>query len=82
MIEVNLDLLEVVNTMQNGGNSISVVATVYEEFSFLARNFTHVKFDHRPRERNFAAHTLACNAEGPQSIVWHEDPPNFLLSLL
>jgi hypothetical protein len=35
-----------------------------------------------PGESNGVAHTLPCNAEGPQSIVWHEDPPNFLLSLL
>jgi ribonuclease HI len=37
---VNSDCMDVIETMRNGGNSRGGVAAIYEEFSFLARNFT------------------------------------------
>jgi hypothetical protein len=66
----------------NGGDSIGDDAAIYEECSFLAHNFASVKFFHSPRESNIVAHILASNAEGPQSTIWHEDPPGFLISQL
>jgi hypothetical protein len=29
-----------------------------------------------------AAHVLASHDEGPLSIVWHDDPPDFLVNML
>jgi hypothetical protein len=57
-------------------------AAIYEKCSFLARGFASVKFIHCPRESNGVAHILACNAKGSQSIVWLEDPSEFLISHL
>jgi hypothetical protein len=74
---VNSDCMDVIETMRNGGNSMGGAAAIYEECSFLARNFARVKFFHSPRESNIVAHMLACKAEGPESIVWHKDPPDF-----
>jgi hypothetical protein len=58
-LEVNSDCMEVVKIMQNGGNSLGPTVTIYEECTFLCRNFTEVVFDHRPREANVTAHCLA-----------------------
>jgi hypothetical protein len=67
--------------MQDGGNSARPAAAIYEECTFLARGFTHVKFKHSPRENNVVAHTLASRV-GPQLSVWLEDPPDFIGGLL
>jgi hypothetical protein len=37
---INSDCMDVIETMQNGGNSLGGAAAIYEECSFLARNFT------------------------------------------
>jgi hypothetical protein len=67
---VNSDYMDVITTMQDGGNSIGPAAAIYEESSFLARGFAHVIFSYSPRESNKVDHVLASKAEGPQSIVW------------
>ena len=79
---INSDCVEVIETMQNGGNSVGAAAAIYEECTFLARGFGIVRFAHCPRESNIVAHNLACNAEVHQSIVWLEDPPDFLIGHL
>jgi hypothetical protein len=38
-LEVNSDCMEVVEIMQNGGNSLGLAAAIYEECTFLYRNF-------------------------------------------
>jgi hypothetical protein len=44
---------------------------------------THeIVFFHSPREASTAAHTLARHSEGEVPIVWHEDPPGFIVSVL
>jgi len=68
--------------MKVGGNSIGVIAAIYEECSFLRRGFSNVKFDHCPREANNVAHILACNFEGSLPIIWEQDPPDFILAQL
>jgi hypothetical protein len=45
-IEVNLDCSEVIDVMNNGGNSFGPAAAIYEECTFLSRNFTKVIFSH------------------------------------
>ena len=68
--------------MKDGGNSLGPAAAIYEECTFLSRNFTEVIFSHCPRESNMAAHVLASRSEGNQSIVWLDDPPDFLMHVL
>jgi hypothetical protein len=58
--------MEVVEVMQNGGNSIG--PAIYDECTFLCQNFTHVCFSHYPREANEVAHILASRAEDPHLI--------------
>ena len=77
-IEVNSDCAEVIDMMKEGGNSLGPAAAIYEECTLLCRNFTEVVFSHSPREANMAAHVLASRGEGNQSIVWLDDPPDFL----
>jgi hypothetical protein len=66
--------MDVVDVMKNGGNSFGPAAAIYEECSFLYRNFSEVLFLHCPREANMVAHVLASRSEGSQLIVWTEDP--------
>ena len=58
-IYVEADCMEVIEIMQNGGHSLGLAATIYEECSFLARNFISIEFSHCPREANMAADLLA-----------------------
>jgi hypothetical protein len=81
-IEVNSDYLEVMEIMQNGGDSMGAPATIYEECTFLCRNFTEVVFYHCPRDSNVAAHSVARFGVGLMQTIWHEDPPDFLVSIL
>jgi hypothetical protein len=74
--------MDVIEIMQDGGNSLGAAAAIYEECSFLSRGFSHVIFNHCPRESNKVAHTLASKAVGSQSIVWLDDLPDFLIEIL
>jgi hypothetical protein len=49
-------------------------------FSFLSHNFTEVLVSHcpGPREVDMAAHILVSHLEGSQSIVWIEEPLDYL----
>jgi hypothetical protein len=73
---VNNDCMDVIEIMQDGGNSHGAAASFYEECSVLCRGFSHVVFNHCPRESNKVAHTLASKAVGSQSIVWLDDQPD------
>ena len=73
--------MEVIEIMQNGGNSLGPAAAIYEECSFLARNFISIIFSHCPREANMAADLLATKSEPSRTIVWDE-APDFLLHVL
>jgi hypothetical protein len=74
--------MDVIDVMKNGGNSLGLAAGIYEECSFLCRNFSEVYFFHCPTEANKAAHILASRSEGSQSIVWIEDPPDFIIDVI
>ena len=65
------DCMEVIEIMQNRGNSLGPAAAIYEECSFLARNFISIVFSHCPREANMAADLLARNSEVSRTIVWN-----------
>jgi hypothetical protein len=68
--------------MNQGGNSFGPAAAIYEECSMLCHNFIEVVFSHCSREANMVAHALARHSEGPESIVWLDDPPDFIFSVL
>jgi ribonuclease HI len=74
-IEVNSDCMDVIDVMNQGGNSFGTAAAIYEECSMLCHSFVEVVFSHCPREANMAAHVLARFSDGPESIVWLDDPP-------
>ena len=74
--------MEVIEIMQNGGNSLGPAAAIYEECSFLARNFISICFHHCPREANMAADVLSSNSETSRTIVWKSEPPRFLVNVL
>jgi hypothetical protein len=81
-IEVNSDCLEMIEIMQNGGDSMGAAAVIYKECTFLCRNFNEVVFYHCPRESNVAAHSVARYGVGLMQTVWHDKPPDFLFSIL
>jgi acyl-coenzyme A synthetase/AMP-(fatty) acid ligase len=74
--------MDVIEVMNLGGNSLGPAAAIYEECTLLCRSFARISFSHTPREANLAAHLLARNSVGDVSTVWHEDPPNFIVSVL
>ena len=74
--------MEVIDIMQNRGNSLGPAAAIYEECSFLARNFISIVFSRCPREANMVAHFLARNSEVSRTIVWKLEPPDFLVDVL
>lgn len=55
---------------------------LYEECSFLCRNFSSVIFAYCPIEANMAAHVLTSRVVDAQTIVWTADPPSFLADVL
>jgi hypothetical protein len=72
--------MEVIEVMKNDGISLGSVVAIYEECSFLSHNFTEVLFSHcpSPREVDMAAHVLVSHLEGSQSIIWIEEPSDYL----
>ena len=81
-VEIQADCMDVIQTMQQGGNSLGPAAAIYEECAFLCRNFLSVKFCHCPREANMAADLLATKSEPSRTIVWQTEAPDFLLDVL
>ena len=73
------DCMEVIDVMLNGGNLLGQAVAIYEECSFLSRNFSSITFNHCPREANMATGVLASKAQCDRSIVWQSEPPGFLL---
>jgi hypothetical protein len=65
--------------MQNGGDSLGSAAAIYEECTFLCRNFIEVVFFIIVlRKANVAAHSVASYGVGLMSTVWYEEPPDLL----
>ena len=81
-LEVNSDCMDVINVMKEGGNSLGPATAIYEDCTTLCRNFTEVSFFHCPREATMATHVLARHSEGSLSIVWQDEPPDFLVNVL
>jgi hypothetical protein len=74
--------LNVIEVMNQGGNSFGPAVAIYEDCTLLCCSFTQVLFYHTPRKANMAAPTLARHLTWDMSTVWHEDPPDFLVFVL
>ena len=72
---VESDCLEVIDTMNNGGFTVSGAATIYSDCLVLTIGYTSVSFVHCPRETNSVAHVLARQAvSAPPSVLIYEYP--------
>jgi hypothetical protein len=76
------DCLDVVTTMQGGGNSHEVSAAVFDDCYYLASEFIKVQFEHNYREANAVAHELARLARGSNQNVWLDEPPASIIPLM
>jgi hypothetical protein len=61
-------LMNVIEVMNQGRNSLGRTDAIYEECSMMCRSFTAIVLFHGPREENMAAH-LARHSEGEVSVV-------------
>ncbi|KAE8795187.1 hypothetical protein D1007_29920 [Hordeum vulgare] len=79
---VNSDNTNVIDSMQEGGNSCGTAATILDDCYHMARDFTQVRYDHCQRETNSIADELArlCKFSSPSS--WFDEPPNVIIPLL
>jgi hypothetical protein len=48
----------------------------------MAQDFSHVIFEHCPREANEAAHQLASYTRRAPTSVWFDTPPECLVQIL
>ncbi|XBJ07832.1 hypothetical protein VPH35_013286 [Triticum aestivum] len=75
---VELDCLEVINTM-NRGFTASCAAAIYSDSLVLTIGYTSVSFVHCPRETNSVAHVLARQVVSALPWVWIDEPPAFIV---
>ena len=78
---IQSDNLEVINTLNDRGFFGTAEAPIFEGILIQFISFTKVCFVHCPRDANLVAHCLAKDCDS-QPIVWVDDPPSFILSLL
>jgi ribonuclease HI len=79
---VNGDCMDVIEIMQDGGINLVRLQQFMKNAIFFVEGFPMLFLNHCPRESNKVAHTLASKAVGSQSIVWLDDPPDFLIEIL
>ncbi|KAE8796077.1 hypothetical protein D1007_28934 [Hordeum vulgare] len=79
---VNSDNTDVIASMQEGGNSSRTAAAILDDCNHMARDFTHVRYDHCHRKANSVADELAriCKFSSPNS--WFKKPPSAITPLL
>uniref|UniRef100_R7WA22 RNase H type-1 domain-containing protein n=1 Tax=Aegilops tauschii TaxID=37682 RepID=R7WA22_AEGTA len=75
---VELDCLEVINTM-NRGFTASCAAAIYSDSLVLTIGYTSMSFVHCPRETNSVAHVLARQVVSAPPWVWIDEPPAFIV---
>ena len=56
---INSDNLEVIYTMQDGGQSAGAAAAIFDDCFHYACDFSITRFEHCNREANKVAHELA-----------------------
>ncbi|XBH95674.1 hypothetical protein VPH35_086196 [Triticum aestivum] len=79
---INSDNLEVIETMQDGGQSTGAAAAIFDDCFHYACDFIMTRFEHCNREANRVAHELARLARFSSTLDWFEEPINeIVLSL-
>ena len=82
-IEIQSDCMEVVQTMHDGGFSVTAAVAIYDEIVDLWKEFRDISISHCNRSCNAVAHELARQAVlQKSSFVWIEEPPPSILHLL
>ncbi|XBJ16045.1 hypothetical protein VPH35_007773 [Triticum aestivum] len=79
---INSNNMEVVETMQEGGQSAGAAAAVFEDCYHYAYDFFTTRFEHCNREENKVAHELATLAKFSSTSDWFEEPPNEIVMIL
>ncbi|XBI08586.1 hypothetical protein VPH35_136294 [Triticum aestivum] len=79
---INSDNLEVVETMQDGGQSAGAAAAIFDDCYHYACDFIMTKFEHCNREANKVAHELARLARFFSTSVWFEEPISEIVTFL
>uniref|UniRef100_A0A3B6LR20 RNase H type-1 domain-containing protein n=1 Tax=Triticum aestivum TaxID=4565 RepID=A0A3B6LR20_WHEAT len=80
-IIINSDNLEVIETMQDGGQSAGAAAAIFEDCFHYACDFVMTRFEHCNREANIA-HELARLARFFSTSDWFEEPLNEIVLIL
>ncbi|XBI18560.1 hypothetical protein VPH35_060309 [Triticum aestivum] len=70
---INSDNMEVIDTMNNGGQSAGAAAAIFEDCFFMACDVPQTSFEHCNREANKVAHMTS---------DWIEEPMKNLVTLL
>ncbi|XBJ13296.1 hypothetical protein VPH35_017677 [Triticum aestivum] len=79
---INSDNLEVIETMQDGGQSTGVAAAIFDDCFHYACDFIMTRFEHCNREANRVAHELARLARFSSTLDWFEEPINEIVLIL
>jgi hypothetical protein len=77
-IILSSDCLDVVNLLNEGGNSLGIAAAIIDDCYQLTMEFAKVIFEHSYREANSLAHELVRVARSSTEQVWLNDPPEFI----
>ena len=79
---INSDNLEVIETMQDGGQSAGAAAAIFDDCYHYACDFIMTKFEHCNREANKVAHELARLARFFSTSDWFEEPISEIVMFL
>ncbi|XBH90746.1 hypothetical protein VPH35_082319 [Triticum aestivum] len=81
-IIVNSDNMEVIDSMNDGGQSAGAAAAIFEDCFHYACDFVTARFEHCNREANKVAHELARSAKFSLTSDWFEEPLNEIVMFL
>ncbi|XBI08694.1 hypothetical protein VPH35_136388 [Triticum aestivum] len=81
-IIINSDNLEVIETMQDVGQSAGAAAAIFEDCFHYACDFVMTRFEHCNREANKVAHELARLARFSLTSHYFEEPLNEIVIIL
>ncbi|XBI59880.1 hypothetical protein VPH35_040876 [Triticum aestivum] len=79
---INSDNLEVIETMQDGGQSAGAAAAIFDDCFHYACDSVMTRFEHCNREANKIAHELARLARFFSTSDWFEEPLNEIVMIL
>ncbi|KAM3402325.1 hypothetical protein ACQJBY_006310 [Aegilops geniculata] len=79
---INSDNMEVIETMDDGGQSAGATAAIFDDCYHYACDFVNARFEHCNREANKVAHELAGVAKFSLTSDWFEEPLNKIVMIL